>query len=107
MLTRVPMGTTTPIIPTADLRNLALLGHKGSGKTSLAEAMLFTAGHVPRLGRVEEGSTVCDFEPEARAHGCSVQASVAHVRWNGRKINIVDTPGDPNFVADLMHGVSV
>ncbi|MGE5527296.1 MAG: elongation factor G [Methanosarcina sp.] len=82
------------------IRNVALIGHRGCGKTSLHEAMLFEAGAVNRLGRVEDGSTVSDHEPDEKERGLSINACVCCFPYADREINLVDTPGDPSFVAD-------
>jgi elongation factor G len=82
------------------IRNVALIGHRGSGKTSLHEAMLFEAGATKRLGRVEDGSTVSDHEPDEQARGLSINACVSCFPYADREINLIDTPGDPSFVAD-------
>ncbi|MFN8217716.1 MAG: elongation factor G [Solirubrobacterales bacterium] len=82
------------------IRNVALIGHRGSGKTSLHEAMLFEAGAINRLGRVEDGSTVSDHEPDERRRGLSINACVSCFEHDDREINLLDTPGDPSFVAD-------
>ncbi len=82
------------------IRNVALIGHRGSGKTSLHEAMLFEAGAIKRLGRVEDGSTVSDHEPDEQARGLSINACVSGFGYADREINLIDTPGDPSFVAD-------
>ncbi|MGH2984374.1 MAG: elongation factor G, partial [Solirubrobacterales bacterium] len=89
------------------IRNVALIGHRGSGKTSLHEAMLFEAGVVNRLGKVEEGSTVSDFEPDEQEREMSIGATVASFEHDGRKINLIDTPGDPSFVADTVAALRV
>ncbi|MEZ4293936.1 MAG: elongation factor G [Polyangiaceae bacterium] len=83
-----------------DIRNVALIGHKGSGKTQLAEAMLYIAKTTAKLGKVDEKSSVLDEAVEEKEHACSLEASVAHVTWGGKKINIVDTPGEGSFLAD-------
>lgn len=83
-----------------DIRNVALIGHKGSGKTQLAEAMLYVAKATPKLGKVDDRSSILDESVEEKEHACSLEASVAHVSWNGKKINIVDTPGEGSFLAD-------
>ncbi|HKB50061.1 MAG TPA: elongation factor G [Solirubrobacterales bacterium] len=82
------------------IRNVALIGHRGCGKTSLHEAMLFEAGATRRLGSVADGSTVSDSEPDEQAREMSIGASVAGFEYDGREINLIDTPGEPSFVAD-------
>jgi elongation factor G len=89
------------------IRNVALIGHRGSGKTSLHEALLFEAGVVNRLGKVEEGSTVSDFEDDEQAREMSIAATVASFEQDGRKINLIDTPGEPSFVADTIASLRV
>jgi len=89
------------------IRNVALVGHGGAGKTTLAEALLFRAGTVSRLGRVEDGNTVTDFDPEEHERGHSVSLALAPVEWNGNKINIIDTPGYTDFVADVYASLHV
>jgi elongation factor G len=82
------------------IRNVALIGHRGSGKTSLHEAMLFEAGAVNRLGTVGDGSTVSDYEDDEQEREMSIGATLASFEHDGRKINLIDTPGEPSFVAD-------
>jgi elongation factor G len=89
------------------IRNVALIGHRGSGKTSLHEAMLFEAGAVNRLGTVEEGSTVSDHEPDECRRGLSINACVSCFQHFDREINLIDTPGDPSFVADAAAALRV
>ncbi len=89
------------------IRNVALVGHRGSGKTSLAEAILFESGVVNRLGRVEDGSTVCDFESDEQTRGMSIGAAVTSFEHDGRKVNMIDTPGEPSFVADTLAALRV
>ncbi|HEY0318072.1 MAG TPA: elongation factor G [Solirubrobacterales bacterium] len=89
------------------IRNVALIGHRGSGKTSLHEAMLFEAGAVNRLGNVEDGSTVSDHEPDERRRGLSINACVSCFQYADREINLIDTPGDPSFVADVAAALRV
>jgi len=93
--------------PADRIRNVALIGHRGSGKTSLCEALLFEAGVVNRLGRVDEGSTVSDFEPDEQERSMSIGASIASFDYSDRKINLIDTPGDPSFVADTLAALRV
>jgi elongation factor G len=87
--------------PTAKIRNVALVGHGGSGKTTLAEALLFTAGAIPRTGRVEDGTTVCDFDPEEAKRAISVSLAIAPLVFDGHKINVIDAPGYADFATDV------
>ncbi|MBS1851891.1 MAG: elongation factor G [Acidobacteria bacterium] len=82
----------------ANIRNVAVVGHGHAGKTSLISAMLSTSGATPRLGRVDDGSAVTDYDEEEVARKMSISASLAHAEWNGTKINFVDTPGFNMFV---------
>ena len=93
--------------PTAKIRNVVLVGHGGSGKTTLAEALLFTAGAIPRTGRVEDGTTVCDFDPEEAKRSISVSLAVAPLAFDGHKINVIDTPGYADFVTDVAAAMRV
>ncbi|MBC8577095.1 elongation factor G [Yanshouia hominis] len=86
------------------IRNIALVGHGSCGKTSLAEALLFRAGAADRLGKVENGTTVCDYDPEEIKRVASVSLSLAPLEWNNTKINIIDTPGAFDFATGLMEG---
>ncbi|HEX4492558.1 MAG TPA: elongation factor G [Acidimicrobiia bacterium] len=83
------------------MRNVALVGHGGAGKTSLAEALLFAAGAIPRMGRIEDHNTVCDFDPEEQRRGISVSLALAPFESDGHKVNLVDTPGYADFVGDV------
>ncbi|MBD0339147.1 MAG: elongation factor G [Thermoleophilia bacterium] len=89
------------------IRNVAVVGHRGVGKTSLVEAMLFQAGAVNRLGTIEAGSTVGDWDDDEQRRGMSLQASLAHLDWQERKINLVDTPGDPGFQGDAIAALKI
>src|SRR5260370_11692004 len=82
------------------IRNVALVGHRGSGKTSLNEALLFQAGAINRLGSVIDGSTVSDADPDEQARQMSISASLSSFEWQDRQINRPDTPGEPRFFAD-------
>jgi elongation factor G len=93
--------------PPDRIRNVALIGHRGSGKTSLAESILFEAGKVNRLGSVVEGTTVCDYEDDEHERQMSIDAAVASIDFHDRKINLIDTPGDPSFVADAVAALRV
>ena len=92
-------------ITTKNLRNVCLLGHGGSGKTSLAEAMLFCAGEIDRMGKVGDGNTVTDFDPEEVARHYSVSLAAANIYYHDTKINILDTPGYPDFVGEELQGI--
>lgn len=83
------------------IHNIGIFGHLGSGKTTLAEAMLLTAHAIPRMGRVEDGSTVSDYDPDEHRRGMSVSLSVLPLEWHDDKINLIDTPGSADFVADV------
>src|SRR3954462_5641162 len=89
------------------IRNVAVVGHRGTGKTSLVESLLYEAGAITRLGSVAEQNAVSDFEEEERKRGLSTSASVVHLEWDGRWINLVDTPGEPSFQADLLSALRV
>ncbi len=89
------------------IRNVALLGHGGSGKTTLAEAVLHVLGETPRMGKVEDGNTVSDFDKEEIARGFSIGASVLPVEWNKSKYNILDAPGYFDFVGDVFSSLRV
>ncbi|MHB1467998.1 MAG: elongation factor G [Solirubrobacteraceae bacterium] len=89
------------------IRNVALVGHRGSGKTSLHEALLFESGAVNRLGSVTEGSTVSDSDPDEQARQMSIAATLSSLSWNERKVNLIDTPGDPSFAADALSALQV
>jgi elongation factor G len=90
-----------PNVPTERIRNVALVGHGGAGKTTLAEALLFVAGATTRMGRVEDGSTVCDFDPEEHKRSLSVSLAVAPFEWEDHKVNLIDAPGYADFVGDV------
>jgi len=82
------------------LRNVAIVGHGGTGKTSLCESFLYISGKTDRPGRVDEGTSGMDFEPEEQKRRISISSSINFVEWNKHKINIIDTPGDSNFTFD-------
>lgn len=89
------------------LRNLALIGHGGAGKTSFAEAMLFSAGSTTRLGRVEEGNTLSDYHPDEIERQISINASLLFCEWKTHKINILDTPGYTDFTGEVKASLRV
>jgi len=91
---------------TADkIRNVALAGHGGTGKTSLAEALLFVAGATTRLGKVEEGSTASDWDPDEHKRQFSLTVSILPLEWKGHKVNVVDTPGYMDFMGEVKCGL--
>ena len=90
---------------TGDIRNIVLLGHGGSGKTSLAEAMLHTSGATNRLGSVDDKTSICDYYDEEKEHQHSIQSAVVHVEHSGKLINIIDTPGYPDFIGPAIKAV--
>jgi elongation factor G len=89
------------------IRNVALVGHRGSGKTSLNEALLFQAGAINRLGTVTDGTTASDSDPDEQARQMSISTSLSSFEWDDRKINLIDTPGEPSFVADALSALRV
>ncbi len=92
---------------TKQIRNLALLGHGGSGKTSLAEAMLYIAGSTDRLGTIGQSNTVCDYDAEEKARGFTLSATPAYMAWHDTKINVIDTPGFLDFAGEVKQAVRV
>ncbi len=90
---------------TDQIRNVVLLGHGGTGKTSLAEAALFSSGAVNRLGRVDDGTTASDYEPDEVKRKISISLALAPVEWGGAKINFIDTPGYADFVGEVRSGI--
>src|SRR5215212_2734527 len=91
----------------AAIRNVALVGHGGAGKTQLCAALLFDAGMVNRLGRVDDGSTVTDFDEEEIARKHTLSSSLAFAEWQKSKINVIDTPGFANFLSDARGALRV
>jgi elongation factor G len=89
------------------IRNVALVGHRGSGKTSLHEALLFQAGAVNRLGNVTDGTTVSDSDPDEKARQMSISLALSSFEWQDRKVNLLDTPGDSSFIADALGALRV
>ncbi len=86
----------------AKLRNVAVVGHRGSGKTTLVEAMLYASGAINRMGSIADGNTVSDWDDEERRRGMSISASLCHASWEGVRVNLLDTPGEPSFHADTL-----
>jgi elongation factor G len=93
--------------PADRIRNVALVGHRGSGKTSLHEALLFEAGVVNRLGSVIDGTTVSDADADEKARQMSISAALSSFEWQDRKVNLIDTPGDSSFIADALGALRV
>src|SRR5881396_3725602 len=93
--------------PADRIRNVALVGHRGSGKTSLHEALLHQAGAINRLGSVVDGTTVSDADSDEKARQMSISAALSSFDWNDRKVNLIDTPGEPSFVADALGALRV
>src|SRR5690606_30673133 len=92
---------------TERIRNVALVGHAGAGKTTLAEALLHRAGVVNRPGRVEDGTTVTDHDPEEQRRGISLPLAVAPFEWRDHKVNLIDTPGYADFLGDVLAALRV
>src|SRR5438874_2686766 len=95
-----------PVEP-GKIRNVAVVGHRSTGKTSLVEAMLFQAGAINRLGTIEAGNTTGDWDDDEHNRQMSLAASLCHVEWQDRKINLIDTPGDPGFQGDMIAALRV
>ena len=90
---------------TETIRNVCLLGHSGSGKTALAESMLFATGAIDRMGRVPDGNTVCDYDAEEIKRGVSISLTMAPVKYKDVKINLLDTPGNFDFAGEALSGI--
>src|SRR4030066_2139382 len=94
-------------VETSHIRNIGTVGHGGEGKTSLVEAILFDTGENPRLGRVDDGSSLMDFEPEEVNRKISISASLAHFEWEKHQFHMIDTPGYANFIAEAKASMGV
>src|SRR4030042_5170252 len=92
---------------TEQIRNVVLLSHCGAGKTSLSEAMLFASGAIPRIGKVDEGTTCSDYDPEEVKRKISINLSLLPCPWKDNKINLLDTPGYADFIGGVMTGMRV
>ena len=95
------------VYPTAQIRNIALVSHQGAGKTSLVEAMLFNAGEITRMGTVEQGTTVSDYDEEEQRRGLSLSTSLIPIETSGFKLNILDTPGYTDFQGEVKNALLV
>jgi elongation factor G len=104
--TKIP-GGQMKVYSSDKIRNISLMGHSGSGKTILAEAMLFATGATNRMGRVEDGTTVSDWDDEEVNRSQSINTSLLPVEWDGHKINVLDTPGYPDFIGDVISALRV
>src|SRR6266540_440571 len=91
----------------ANIRNFAIVGHASSGKTMLSEAMLACAGVISRMGRIADGSTVSDYHVSEKQRQISVSASLMHLEWQGKKFNIIDTPGYLDFISEGLGALRV
>jgi elongation factor G len=86
----------------SDIRNIALCGHGGSGKTTLADTLLNETGAVKKLASVDDGTSICDFDEEEKAHKYTIETSVIHFEHEGKLFNIIDTPGYPDFIGQTI-----
>src|SRR3990172_5023739 len=91
--------------PAEKIRNVALIGHGSTGKTSLSEALIFVSGGANRLGKIEDGTTVSDWDPDEQRRGSSVNLSILPVEWEGHKVNVLDTPGYADFMGEVKCGL--
>ncbi len=101
------MASAAPVFETTDIRNVVVFGHGGCGKTTLVDAMCFVAGSTNRKGDVQKGNALTDFTPEETQHQISINLGVAHARWKGTKINLIDTPGYLDFFGEVKAGMRV
>ncbi len=92
---------------TSELRNVVLMGHSASGKTILADAMLYASGQISRIGTIQDGSTVSDYAPEEMERQISIRSSLVHVEWKDHKINVIDTPGFMDFAGEVKGAMHV
>src|SRR5436189_1323934 len=89
-------------VESGKIRNVAVVGHRSTGKTSLVEAMLFQAGAINRLGTIEAGNTTGDWDDDEHNRQMSLAAALCHLEWQGRKINLIDPTGGPGFPGDMI-----
>ena len=102
MLMKYKGGSTMANYETKDIRNVALMGHGSEGKTTLMEALLYAAGVTDRQGKVDDGTTVTDFDPEETKRHISISAAIAPIDWNQKMLNVIDVPGYFDFVGEMM-----
>ncbi len=95
------------VYDSANIRNVVLVGHQGAGKTMVAEAMLFASGGINRMGKIDDGSTVSDYNDSEKERGMSIFMSMIHAEHNGTKINVLDTPGYPDFTGEVVGALKV
>src|SRR2546426_11728149 len=100
--TASPGGIQRMAVEPGKIRNVAVVGHRGTGKTSLVEAMLFQGGATNRLGTVESGSTGRDWDEDEQKRQMSLAATICHLDWQGRKIHLIETPGDARLPGDAV-----
>src|SRR5258706_8892089 len=105
--TNRPGDTFMKVYDSASIRNVALVGHSGSGKTQLTSAILSDTGMINRFGQVDDGTTVTDYDEEEIARKHTLSASLAYAEWNKTKINLIDTPGVGNFLGDARAALHV
>lgn len=99
-------SSAEPSLTPSTIRNVAVVGHRGCGKTSLVEAMLFRSGAIDRLGTVVQGTTVCDADDDERRRQMTISSALCHLRWDGVTVNLIDTPGEPSFHAETLGALS-
>src|ERR1700748_820154 len=90
----------------ADIRNVALAGHGASGKTTLADALLFTSGALSRKGSVDDGTSLLDFDEEEKRRHFTIDCHLGHLCWEGRQIHLIDTPGYPDFIRHALSALA-
>ena len=90
----------------ADIRNVALAGHGASGKTSLADALLFAAGATPRKGSVDDGTSVLDVDEEEKRRHFTIDCHLGHLAWTGKQVHLIDTPGYPDFIGSALSALA-
>ncbi|HEY3117120.1 MAG TPA: GTP-binding protein, partial [Chloroflexota bacterium] len=91
----------------AQIRNLGLFGHGSAGKTSIVEALLFTAGAIPRMGKIEDGTTTTDHDPDEIRHKMTISVGLAPLEWRDHKINLVDAPGYADFFGEVAEAMRI